>query len=98
MMIDLADLDPNMMVDPADLDPADLDLADLDTMDSSELMNFYHANNGGQHNKNRRRLARYAACKATALSFRLGGNVASAQDYEDIAERIYHELPKYLQW
>jgi hypothetical protein len=43
-------------------------------------------------------LGNYAANKATALRQRAQGNIAAAQTYETICERIYDQLPDYARW
>lgn len=45
-----------------------------------------------------KRLANYAANKATAMSCRLSGDIRAAIVYETICERIYEGLPDYAKW
>lgn len=43
-------------------------------------------------------LANYASNKATAMRCRARGDIASAQMYENICERIYVGLPESAKW
>jgi hypothetical protein len=43
-------------------------------------------------------LGNYASNKATAMQCRLAGNIQTAIMYEDIADRIYDNLPEYAKW
>lgn len=43
-------------------------------------------------------LGNYASNKATAIFLRTEGNIAGAMAYEDIADRIYNNLPEWAKW
>ncbi len=43
-------------------------------------------------------LANYAANKGTAMQCRARGDIATAQMYESICERIYSDLPAFARW
>jgi hypothetical protein len=77
-----------------------------------DLMAFWQRHNGRSINAARelfpdrphryvrtaRDLANYASNKATAMRCRARGDIATAQMYEGICERIYDALPAYARW
>ena len=45
-----------------------------------------------------RTLKNYAANKATAMTLRAEGKIATAVTYEQICERLYGDLPEFARW
>lgn len=43
-------------------------------------------------------LANYASNKAVAMKCRIRGDIATALEYEQIADRIYAQLPAFARW
>jgi hypothetical protein len=85
----------------------------LDCMSPDDLMDFWARTNSVRPLKMAREifpscpagyvratkdLGCYASNKATAMCQRSQGNIAIAQQYEDICDRIYAELPDYAKW
>jgi len=85
----------------------------LDAMSIGELRAFHMLHEGGRNRaraykligdrrKNYTRitssLACYASNKVAAMKCREEGNLAIAEGYEGICERIYKELPADLKW
>lgn len=83
----------------------------LDAMDHDELMLFWSEHHNNNRTKaqalfgNRKGqiramkdLANYASNKATAITCRLEGKIQSALMYENIADRIYNNLPDWAKW
>jgi hypothetical protein len=82
----------------------------LDTMTADELLTFWMTHQQGRRAHHlfpdggpgtriaTRQLANYASNKATAIRCRLTGNIDVALGYEQIADRIYKELPAWARW
>lgn len=84
----------------------------LDAMPDSELMEFWKRYHRASRKdaaeligdtrmgyiKLSAKLANYACNKAVAMQCRVRGDIPAAALYEDIAERIYRELPEDLRW
>ena len=45
-----------------------------------------------------RTLKNYAANKATAMTLRADGKIATARTYERICQRLYGDLPEFARW
>ncbi len=86
------------------------EVPNLDGMDQEDLWDFWKTYqrgknyrelfpDGGEGTKNATQdLANYAANKATAMGLRAEGEIEKAVAYEDIADRIYDDLPEWAQW
>lgn len=82
----------------------------LDDMDPQELWSFWKAAQTRAkarelfpdrplgYCRTTRLLGNYACNKAVAIKLRREGNIARAQAYESICERLYSDLPAYARW
>lgn len=90
---------------------SDPQVPNLDAMTTQELWDFWGTYNRPKRSKAVElvgprkgftvlcgKLAGYASNKATAQTCRLKGDIAAAQVYESICERIYEELPEDCRW
>jgi hypothetical protein len=85
----------------------------LDSLEAAELMAFWGRTNSVRPLSFARELfpskpagyvaatkslGHYASNKATAIDCRLRGDIQAALMYEEIADRIYSELPEFSLW
>jgi hypothetical protein len=82
----------------------------LDALDQGELMQFWMQHQLGRNAKQlfpngglgtrivTAKLANYASNKATAMSLRMRGEIATAVIYEGIADTVYRQLPDWARW
>lgn len=90
-----------------------MDAPNLDCMPDDELMSFWQKHQGGRAYRElfnadqyggglcqnaTADLANYASNLATARACRLRGDIATAQMYEGICDRIYSKLPPIARW
>jgi hypothetical protein len=94
------------------LPPSKIDVPNLDAMARLECFRFWSDNHMGRRNRAARffpdkprgyvralrDLCNYASNKSAAMLCRERGDIAGAQIYESICERIYSGLPPFARW
>lgn len=82
----------------------------LDAEEATALLIFWNRHQGGRNARDlfpeggkgtlraTADLANYASNKATAMQCRRRGDITAALMYEDIADRIYNDLPSFARW